>query len=447
MNAGACPECGDELAADQRYCISCGHRVETSLAPSYHPVFDGGDERGSVRRGFPIPIPVATTIAAVTLGFGIVMGTAISPNLSGLVAGEHIAGPTVAEAPAPEAEPPAKEGKGTSDFGGTTDTSSTDFGSGFYGSTGSTGSTGTAGSDSGTGGVAPDDGKKKKPKPDYTYLTGTVVHQNPVAGSYSISAGAGLSAIHTTKALPSLGTQVKVPIRVLANGTYAEEAKRQVKGTAPIATFTGVVTDSRDGLAPGAPDVYTVSARGASVLVLAPDATGTTASPFVGTLITTTVEFRTAHATVFPPGAPLGPCGAPAPAFPNPPLFPGKQLWQTSATTVPTPVTTTVIETVVQKTCTAPGRAVLSTDDIRYGQGDVDLLTAAGIDPTKLVPGQALMASVTIAGNTLTEVTGTASDQGIKGADSDANSQGNLARVARKTDIRVAKVASSRRRR
>ncbi len=52
------------------------------------------------------------------------------------------------------------------------------------------------------------------------------------------------------------------------------------------------------------------------------------------------------------------------------------------------------------------------------------------------------MASVTIAAGALTEVTGTASDQGIKGADSDAGSQGNLARVARKTEIAVAKAAS-----
>ena len=219
MNAGPCPECGEELAADQRYCISCGHRVEASLAPSYHPVFDGGAERGAARRGFPIPIPVATTIAAVTLGFGVVMGTAISPNLSGLKAGEYVAGPTVAQAPAPEPEPPAKKQKGTGDFDAGATTTGTDFGdtSGFYGSTGTTGSTG------GTGGVAPDNDKKKpKPKPDYTFLTGTVVHQNPVAGSYSISAGAGLSAIHTTRALPVVGTQVKVPIRVLANGTFSE---------------------------------------------------------------------------------------------------------------------------------------------------------------------------------------------------------------------------------
>ncbi len=104
MNAGPCPECGEELALDQRYCINCGHRAETSLAPSYHPVFDGMGERGDARRGFPIPIPIATTFAAATLAFGVVMGTAISPNLSGLVAGEHISGPTVVQAPAPEPE-------------------------------------------------------------------------------------------------------------------------------------------------------------------------------------------------------------------------------------------------------------------------------------------------------------------------------------------------------
>ncbi len=228
--------------------------------------------------------------------------------------------------------------------------------------------------------MAPPSGGKKKPKPDYTYLTGTVVHQNPVASSYSISAGAGLSAIHTSKALPSVGAKVKVPIRVLANGTYAEEAKRQVQGTVTNAKFSGVVTDSRDGLVPGDPDVYSVSARGASVLVLAPDATGTTASPGVGSLISTTVEIRNCRRRrPFPPPLSPGTCPPPATSLPGPPtIFPSKQLFQTAPPTplVATPVTTTVIETVVQSTCTAPGRAVLSGDDIRQGQSDVHLLTA-----------------------------------------------------------------------
>ena len=445
MNAGPCPECGEELALDQRYCINCGHRAEVSLAPSYHPVVDGMGERGAARRGFPIPVPIAVTFAAATLAFGVVMGTAISPNLSGLVAGEHIDGPTVVQAPTPEPEKEngaAKTPKGTSGDGSSA--YGTSLGSsGFYGTTGSSGSTG------GSGGVNPPSGDKKKPKPDYTYLTGTVVHQNPVASSYSISAGAGLSAIHTSKALPAVGAKVKVPIRVLANGTYAEEAKRQVLGTVTQAKFSGVVTDSRDGLAAGDPDVYTVSARGASVLVLAPDASGTTASPGVGSLISTTVEIRNSVAVTFPPPLFPGTCPPPATSFPGPPtIFPPKQLFQAAPPTplVTTPVTTTVIETVVQSTCTAPGRAVLSTDDIRQGQSDAHLPTAAGIDPSKLLPGEAVMASVTIAAGALTEVTGTASDQGIKGADSNAGSQGNLARIARKTEIAVAKAASRQRR-
>ena len=135
--------------------------------------------------------------------------------------------------------------------------------------------------------------------------------------------------------------------------------------------------------------------------------------------------------------------------LPRPPtIFPSKQLFQTAPPTplAATPVTSTVIETVVQSTCTAPGRAVLSTDDIRQGQSDVHLPTAAGIDPAKLIPGEAVMASVTIAAGALTEVTGTASDQGIKGADSNAGSQGNLARVARKTEVRIAKASSRPRR-
>ena len=356
MNAGPCPECGEELALDQRYCINCGHRAETSLAPSYHPVFDGMGERGDARRGFPIPIPIATTFAAATLAFGVVMGTAISPEPLG--PGRRRS--TSPARPSSRRPPPSRRSrrgppttpKGSSGFGGSS-TFDTSFGSsGFFGTTGSSGSTG------GTGGLAPPSGDKKKPKPDYTYLTGTVVHQNPVASSYSISSGAGLSAIHTSKALPSVGAKVKVPIRVLANGTYAEQAKRQVQGTVTSAKFSGVVTDSRDGLVAGDPDVYTVSARGASVLVLAPDATGTTASPGVGSLISTTVEIRNSAAVTFPLPLPPGTCLPPATSLPGPPtIFPSKQLFQTGPPTplVATPVTTTVIETVVQSTCTAPG--------------------------------------------------------------------------------------------
>jgi hypothetical protein len=447
VNAGPCPSCGDELASDQRYCVTCGARNESSLAPSYMPGAFDGAERGQARRGFPIPVPIATTFAAAALGFGVIMGTALSPNLSGLKAGEYIGSPeVVTQTPA---EPPKDKGSSKNKGGGgggsssfDTSPSTSSFGSGFYGSTGSSiGTTTTPGIDNGPGGVAP----PKPDKPKQKYLAGTVIHQNPVAGSYSISSDGAISAIHG-KQLPSIGTKIKVPVRKLSNGTYAEEGEREKKGSAAGATFTGVVTDSRDGLVAGDPDVYTVSARGASILVFAPDPTGITPSPGVGQPITTKVEIRASVGTVFPPALPPGACPVPSPAFPRPAIFPAKQLWQ-SATPVltPTPVTSTVIETTVQSTC--PASAVLSSDDIRYGNSDVDLLAAPGVNPALLVPGEALMAQVTIAAGALTGITGTTSDNGAKAADDDTTGQGNLAKAASKTDARIARAAAKHARR
>jgi hypothetical protein len=471
MVGGPCPECGDDLAPDQRYCISCGHRVESSLAPSYMPgALEGFGERGEVRRGFPMPIPAAGLIAAATLGFGVVMGTAISPNLSSLVAGERVDGPTVVQAP-PEDEKPDKSSKpkgggggGSNSIGSTGSSSVPSYGGstgGFYGDTGSyPDSTGT-GTDTGTGGVAPDDGgggKKPKPKPDYTFITGTVVHKNPVAQSYSISDGGALSAIHA-ETLPSFGAKVKVPIRKLANGTFAEAAGRQNQGQATAARFTGVVTDSADGLAPAKPDVYTVSGHGASVPVLADDPTGTTPSPAVGRLITVDIQFRSAQPTDFPPATGPFLCADPAPptSFPTPPLFPGKQVWQAGSPTLnAAPITSAVIETVTQWTCAAPGRAVISADDIHYSGRNLDLPTSPAVDPNKFAWGEALMASVTIAGGAVTQIDGARSDQGVKGADSAVTGQGTLARVAslarlarvaRATDLKIEKFAARNARR
>jgi hypothetical protein len=420
---------------------------------------DGFGERGEVRRGFPMPIPAAGLIAAATLGFGVVMGTAISPNLSSLVAGERVDGPTVVQVPPEEPKPDkSSKSKGGGGGGGAGSTGSTSIPS-YGGSTGYYGDTTFGDStDTGTGGVGNDGGggnkPKPKPKPDYTFISGTVVHKNPVAGSYSISSGGSLSAIHA-KTLPSFGAKLKVPIRVLANGTFAEAAGRQNKGQATAVRFTGVVTDSRDGLVPGDPDIYTVSGRGASVLVFAEDASGITPSPVVGSLITNDVQFRSASAPVtFPPPAPPGPCVGSG-SFPNPPVFPGKQLWQAGPpTVVPTPVTSAVIETVTQWTCA--GRAVVSSDDIHYSQSNFDLPTSAAVDPNRLPVGEALMASVTIAGGAVTEITGARSDDGAAGADSASTGQGTLARVAsiaqvsrvaRATELKIAKVAARNSRR
>ena len=439
-----CTECGEGLAPDQRYCINCGHRVEAPLAPSYLP---GSLERGEVRRGFPMPIPIAGTFAAVALGFGIVMGTALTPNLSGLVAGEHVDGPTVAVTPPDDGKgSKSKGGKGGGGGGsGTQFDSGTSyggsFGSGFYGTTGTTTGTGT---DTGTGGVPP---PHNKPKPDATYVSGTVVHTNPVAGSYAIasSSGGALIPIHA-KTLPSIGVKLKVPVRVLANGTNAEDGGREKKGNASSAKFTGIVTDSRDGLLPSDPDVYTVSSKGSSVLVFGPNLTPEIA---VGTVVASTVEIRTSVPTAIPPGHVVAGCPAPPIPFPNPAIFPGKQLFQTTAESLGSSANA-VIETVGQSTCPpSPGTtgAVISTDDIRQGSSDLFLPTSPGLDPTRLTPGKAAMASVSIAAGALTEITGTASDQGIAGADSTDSGQGGLARAARAADRKIAKARARNARR
>ena len=56
----------------------------------------------------PIPPEMASLLAALALGFGVVLGTAISPNLAGIVAAPS---PSVV-AQAPPAPPPAPAGGG-----------------------------------------------------------------------------------------------------------------------------------------------------------------------------------------------------------------------------------------------------------------------------------------------------------------------------------------------
>src|ERR671935_2985768 len=98
---GPCSSCGAPLASDQRYCVECGQRVGPPLAMPYAlPTPTSEDsavpEGGRMLR-LPIPPEMAGLLAAIALGFGVVLGTAISPNLAGIVAAP--APPIVAQAP------------------------------------------------------------------------------------------------------------------------------------------------------------------------------------------------------------------------------------------------------------------------------------------------------------------------------------------------------------
>ena len=281
----------------------------------------------------------------------------------------------------------------------------------------------TTPTDTGGGGGGGDEKKKKKPKEKPDFLSGTVVHTNPVARSYTIASGGGLSSIHAVS-LPAVGTNVKVPIIQLHNKTYGEDGKRELKGTAAQVTFAGVVTDSRnDTTASGPPDTYTVSVRGSSILVHSPpDPTGLAEPPAIGKLVTTTVDIRDAAPTPLPSDpSPTPTCAPPALPLPDPPLTFPKELHQVApGSLIVDPVSNvaaTEIETVIQTLCPGtPGQFLLSSDDVREGKTDVEL-TNSGIDMTRLSAGTAVIASVSIVDDVppakkLGAVTGVASDQG-----------------------------------
>lgn len=444
---GPCSECGAELASDQRYCVECGHPVETPLVPTYLPA----GAPSAVRRsgGWPLPIPMSAAglFAALALGFGVIAGTAISPNLSGLVAGEYIAaddGDQIAQAPGHADKGEPKRDKGGSGGGGASSGGGYDFGGGFYGSPGYGGFYPGTGGGSGGGGDGKKDTGGVKPGPDNekpVYLTGTVIFNNQVAGSYSIASGGAISSIHTdtTPKMPVPGTKVKVPVRELSNGTYAEHGKRQATGEATKASFTGIVTDSRGTLVAGARDTYTVSGHGTSVLVYSPDDPGgALMPPGVGAIVTVTADITSGLPPAPVAAPPAYDCAfPPAPGFPNPALTPVRQLRQGAATgdlvVHSTDAKTATISTVVQATCsTPPKRFLFASDSIHERQADVAPYAGPNVLLSGVSSAQPIIASVTLkpATNEVIEVNGTASDLGIAGADDPATAQGDLVPAA-----------------
>lgn len=456
---GPCPECGEELGADQRYCANCGHAVETPLVPTYRPVAPREEMARSGGWPFPIPVSMAGTFAAAALAFGVLISTAIDPNLSSLVAGNRLTEEVQAGLDQGAGEPAdgGKNKKGKKGGSGSSglDTGSTTFdtGTGFYGSSGSfgydfAGSTGGGsggGSGNGTGGVSP---PKKKPKPKPTYLTGTVVQQNPAALSYAISSGEGMNAIHVKEgtALPVPGEKVKVPVRQLANKTYAEDGQRQSQGTVTILRFIGTVSYSRDSAAP-LDDVYTVSGRGASVPVRVADPAGTNTPPLVGEQVRVTARVVTTATAILPGPPPLiAPCTAPAPPYPDPAETPPRALFQETGT-IPEILGTAKavqIQGVMQVTCPAPDRVLVSADSVREANTDLSLALGTGLTLAPFTADQSVILSVGVVANTLDTVSASASDQGINGADDASKIQGGYYGALRKSQSRLARSAQKR---
>jgi hypothetical protein len=430
---GPCSSCGAQLATDQRYCVECGQRVGPPMALPYAlpaPLTEPPAASGWAL-ALPIPIQMASTFAAIALGFGVVVGTAISPNVGGILAAP--APTVVAQAPPPVSPPPAGGGGGG---GGPAPVVASAAPLATVSPTTSSGS-GSGGSGGGGGGKKK---KKKTPKEQPITFDGTVVRVNPVAQSYTIASNGGLIAIHTD-APPQAGGQVHVPVRKLKNGSYAEQGARSQTGTTDNASFLGTVTYCADLERPSAPCdggtstdhyVYSVSSLGASVLVSAPlPAQG--APPPVGSQVQVGVHIGAA----FQPIAPTDPaewktdpsCTPPyneQTGLPAPPVT-ATELTQTSVSTTAT-ATNATLEAVVQTSCPSPTpNLVLSADDVRGAGRDLAALPIpTGIDPAKLTPGEAVQAALAVAGDGTLTLQGITSDQGTAGADDSTQGQGTL---------------------
>jgi hypothetical protein len=429
---GPCSSCGAPLDIDQRYCVECGNRVGPPIALPYLTSVPGAEETKGAFFALPIPIQMATTFAAMALGFGVVIGTAISPNLSGIVA----SAPPVAEAPSSEAPAPSAPLVAGGGGGGPAPAPSSTAVAGAPVSSG--------GGGGGAGGGKKKKKKKKKKKTEA--LAGIVVHVNPGAVSYSIASVGNLRSIHTDSvgSLPAVGADLsRIPVRPLRNGTYAENGQRTAQGSSGSASFSGTVTYCADTTSSpqgtcDSPDpgddgyVYAVSTLGSSVLVRvpAPSSSAPPQVPRVGQIVNTTVQINQYLPVGFPTPPSQPECtGDTGQVFQ--PTAPSNRLQQSSLTPTGT-ATGGSLETVVQGRCPGDSEIVLSADDIRESMRDLPpLAVGPGIDQGKLFDGQPVMVSFSLSGlgdSATLNVNGIGSDAGVGGADDPAQGQGSLVR-------------------
>jgi hypothetical protein len=280
-------------------------------------------------------------------------------------------------------------------------------------------------------------------KPDKPTLTGTVVHVNPAAGSYTLAGSGGtLDVVHAGKA-PQPGTTVAVPARTLANGTFAEAGTRTRSGTRDRAKLSGIVTYVDPN--PAAP-AYSVSKRGVSVLVhVHPDPSGAApALPVLGAFATVAVDIEKAVPTSPPSeAAPEEPAPATAPSSSVEPApapacapDPGQQsqptiqpraiLWQRQLSAPGAPFTSSDFTGIVEAVCAEAGKLLVSADDIRESGNDLVFTVPETLDTTTLGVGRSVAAMATIAADGSLELTGLASDERTRGADDESALQGDL---------------------
>jgi hypothetical protein len=342
----------------------------------------------------------AAPLAAIAVGFGIFAGVAIGPNAAGSLATapyQVIEVPTLAGSSGGEGEAEEEESfAGASEEAGGFEEEEEEEASSFVPIVPVEEAPFEPAEEEPAGkGAKPRQEEEESEQPEEQVLTGTVVHVNPAAASYTVAeAGGTMSAIHAGK-LPMLGSGVEVPIRALANGTLAEAGKRAKAKAGKVAELAGIVSFvNADPLAPA----YTVSNRGTSALVhVAPDPTGALPElPALGAYVTVKAAFEEAHLT------------------------------QIQLSSGGAPFTHVEIEGIVGAFDPAAATLLLSADDVRETGLDIAIVVPPEIDAASLVAGDSALIGADIGTDGSLTLTGLASDERLKGAEDAKATQGDL---------------------
>lgn len=287
----------------------------------------------------------------------------------------------------------------------------------------------------GAGGAGDDTGAD----PDPIGLEGTVVHVNPVAESYTLAVRGELYGIHASK-LPESGDRLDVPVRQLANGTYAEDGDRTASGTTERGILNGFVTYvSEDREEPA----YTVSARGVSAMVSLPAGETSPELPKLGAFVSVEADItepqaadvarlrrarRAAAEVAEVADAITADPGSCERAEPGAIVAPREQLIEQQVEpTGEDEFTYFELAGTIQALCPETGELLISADDIRYGGVDLTIAASKDIDLGLLEVDQPVIAAVEVGEDGELSLAGIASDAGLKGADDAEQLQGDFA--------------------